>query len=89
LNFILITNLNRVPSNVTLEEAAFAEPLAVAVHANNRAQVTFGQRVLVCGAGTMGILDLMTAIAYGAVKTCILGITFFIFSLLFLSLFNE
>lgn len=68
-----------MPPNVTLEEAAFAEPLAVAVHANNRAQISFGQKVLVCGAGTMGILDLMCAIAYGAVKTCILGILLFFF----------
>ena len=41
----------RLPDHVTLEEGALLEPLAVGVHACNRAGVTNGDHVLICGAG--------------------------------------
>ena len=42
------------------------EPLSVAVHACSKGGVTLGSRVLVCGAGPVGILCLLTAKAFGA-----------------------
>ena len=52
-------NLIRLPDNVTFEEAAMFEPMAVAVHAIR--QVTFfdTDTIVVCGLGTIGLLVLM------------------------------
>ena len=57
---------HKLPEAVTLEEGALMEPLSVAVHACNKGGVTLGSRVLVCGAGPVGILCLLTAKAFGA-----------------------
>lgn len=56
----------KLPDHVTLEEGALLEPLAVAVHACRRGGLAFGQRVLVCGAGPIGLVNLMVAKAGGA-----------------------
>ena len=41
----------RLPDHVSTEEGALLEPLSVGVHACNRAGVTLGSKVLICGAG--------------------------------------
>ena len=57
---------------VSLAEAACAEPLAVCLHALNRAGASAGnlagKSVLVTGAGPIGILALLTARAFGATR---------------------
>ncbi|ROT63366.1 putative sorbitol dehydrogenase-like [Penaeus vannamei] len=60
---------NLLPDHVTLEEGAILEPLSVGVHACRRAGVTLGSTVLVCGAGPIGLVNLLTAKAMGATKT--------------------
>ncbi len=55
-----------VAADVTLGELAFAEPLAVALHAMNRAGDLKGKAVLVTGAGTIGCLTVMAARLCGA-----------------------
>jgi D-xylulose reductase len=55
----------RIPDSLSLEEAVLVEPLAVAVHAVRMADVRPGQRVLVQGAGTIGLLVAATARAFG------------------------
>lgn len=66
----------RLPDNVSTEEGAFLEPLSVGVHACRRAGVSLGSRVLVCGAGPIGLVNLMTAKANGASEVCITGQNF-------------
>ncbi|XP_063712975.1 sorbitol dehydrogenase-like [Symsagittifera roscoffensis] len=56
----------KLPDSVSLEEGALLEPLAVAVHACRRAHITAGDRVLVCGAGPIGLVNAMVASASGA-----------------------
>ncbi|XP_063722701.1 sorbitol dehydrogenase-like [Symsagittifera roscoffensis] len=56
----------KLPENVSLEEGALLEPLSVGVHANRKAEVTFGDLVLVCGAGPIGLVNVMVAKAAGA-----------------------
>lgn len=63
----------RAPASVTykldglaLDAAALAEPLAVAVRAVKRGGVKDGSRVLILGGGTIGILTVAVARAYGA-----------------------
>ncbi len=53
---------------VSLAEAAFAEPLAVALHAVSRAGSLLGKRVLVAGAGPIGMLTVAAARRAGAAE---------------------
>ena len=60
------TQAHRVADGVSLEEAAMAEPLAVALHAVRRAGSLTGQRVLVSGCGPIGALCVLAARRAGA-----------------------
>ena len=55
-----------VAGDVTLGELAFAEPLAVALHAIHRGTDLIGKSVLITGAGTIGCLTVMAARLAGA-----------------------
>jgi L-iditol 2-dehydrogenase len=55
-----------LPEEMTWEEATLVEPLAVAVHAVRTAGDIVGQRVVVYGGGTIGLLVMQVAKAYGA-----------------------
>lgn len=55
-----------IGGNVTLEEAACAEPLSVGLHAVTRAGSLIGKRVLVSGCGPIGCLTIMAARFAGA-----------------------
>jgi L-idonate 5-dehydrogenase len=56
----------RVPAELALTSAAFAEPLAVCLHAARQAGPLLGQRVLVSGVGPIGALAVLTARHAGA-----------------------
>lgn len=56
----------RLPPSMEEEVGAMVEPTAVAVHANRRAGVSRGERVVVIGGGTIGLLVAQVARAYGA-----------------------
>ncbi|XP_066994502.2 sorbitol dehydrogenase [Anabrus simplex] len=56
----------KLPDNVSLEEGALLEPLAVGVHSCRRGGVGLGSKVLVIGAGPIGLVTLLTAKAMGA-----------------------
>jgi len=64
----------KLPDHVTLEEGALLEPLSVAVHACRRAGVTLNSQVLICGAGPIGLVNLLVARAMGASKILITDI---------------
>lgn len=55
-----------VAAGVSLGEIAFAEPLAVALHAVNRGPELLGKSVLITGAGTIGCLTVIAARLAGA-----------------------
>jgi 2-desacetyl-2-hydroxyethyl bacteriochlorophyllide A dehydrogenase len=56
----------RTPPGVSAPVAALSEPLAVAVHGVRLAPVAIGARVLVLGAGTIGLMAVLAARAGGA-----------------------
>jgi L-iditol 2-dehydrogenase len=56
----------RLGPNTDLKLGALAEPLAVAVHSADQGRVTQGDRVLVLGAGTIGLLSGVAARQMGA-----------------------
>jgi L-idonate 5-dehydrogenase len=55
-----------IPDTLSLAEAAFAEPLAVCLHAVRRAGELLGKRVLITGSGPIGALTAMAARCAGA-----------------------
>lgn len=67
---------HKLPDNMSYAEGALIEPLSVAVYACKRAniQVGLGQKVLVTGAGPVGLLSALAAQALGAESVCILDI---------------
>ncbi|MFE2031695.1 NAD(P)-dependent alcohol dehydrogenase [Streptomyces scopuliridis] len=60
-----------LPDAIPLEAGALIEPLAVAVWAVRRAGVEFGDRVLVTGAGPIGVLVMQVARAAGATEVIV------------------
>ncbi|KAM0282399.1 hypothetical protein ACHAQH_003080 [Verticillium albo-atrum] len=58
----------KLPENVSLQEGALIEPLAVAVHITRQAAVTPGASVVVMGAGPVGLLCAAVSRAFGATK---------------------
>ncbi|TDZ16161.1 putative D-xylulose reductase A [Colletotrichum orbiculare MAFF 240422] len=58
----------KLPDNVSLQEGALIEPLAVAVHITKQARITPGSSVVVMGAGPVGLLCAAVAKAFGATK---------------------
>ncbi len=58
----------KLPDNVSLEEGAMVEPLAVGMYAVKKAQVQPGDVAVVLGAGTIGLLLAASALAGGCSK---------------------
>ncbi|KQT84041.1 L-idonate 5-dehydrogenase [Aurantimonas sp. Leaf443] len=55
-----------VPADMPFEKAALAEPLSVAIHGIRRAGELLGKRVLIAGAGPIGLLLALAARRVGA-----------------------
>jgi len=58
--------IHKIPEALTYDEGALIEPLAVAVHAVRRAEVSLGQSVLVIGDGAIGIMTAAMCAQSGA-----------------------
>jgi L-idonate 5-dehydrogenase len=65
----------QVPDDMLIEKAAFSEPLAVCLHAVERAGPIFGRRVLITGAGPIGLLALLAARHTGAGEVVVTDVT--------------
>lgn len=64
-----------LPDNMTFDQGAMIEPLAVAVHAVNQAGDVKGKKIAVIGAGPIGNLVAQTAKGLGAEKVLITDIS--------------
>ena len=64
----------KLPENVGFDEGALVEPLAVGLHAARKAQIKPGDLALVIGAGMIGLVTAMAAIAGGCGKVIITDI---------------
>ena len=60
-----------VPDSISDDAAALLEPLSVGVWACSKARVTAGSRVLVTGAGAIGLVNVQTALAFGATEVTV------------------
>ena len=61
----------KLPDNVSFAEAAMVEPLAVGVHAATKAQIKPGDVGLVQGAGPIGLVTALAALAAGCARVFI------------------
>ena len=68
-----VDNLVELPENVSFEEAAMLEPMAVAVHAMRRVQPKASDTVAVCGLGTIGLLLVMFLKEAGVENILVVG----------------
>ena len=64
----------KLPDSISYEEGALLEPLSVGLHACRRAEITGGDTILICGAGPIGLVTLLTARAFGATNIAITDI---------------
>ncbi|KAG1808716.1 chaperonin 10-like protein [Suillus subaureus] len=58
--------LHRLPDSLSFEEGSLCEPLAVALAGIERAGLRLGDSTLICGAGPIGLVSLLSARAAGA-----------------------
>ena len=63
----------KVPDNVSFGEAAMVEPLAVGMHAANKANIKPGDVAVVVGAGPIGMVTALSALAGGCSRVVKLG----------------
>lgn len=56
----------KLPDSVSTVEGALVEPLAVGLQAVRQGNVHLGQRIVILGGGTIGLMTLLAAKAYGA-----------------------
>jgi D-xylulose reductase len=61
----------KLPDNVSFAEAAMVEPLAVGVHGAAKAQVQPGDLAVVMGAGPIGLVTALAALAAGCARVII------------------
>ncbi len=61
----------RLPDNVSFGEGAMVEPLAVGMHAASKARIKPGDFAVVLGAGTIGMVTAMAALAGGCSRVII------------------
>lgn len=61
-----VSQLYRVPSGLSLDEAAFTEPVACCIHGISRLSIKPGEDVLIVGAGPIGLIHLQLAKRAGA-----------------------
>ena len=64
----------KLPENVSLAEGAMVEPLAIGLQAAKKANITPGDVAVVIGAGTIGIMCAISAIAGGCSRVFITDI---------------
>jgi D-xylulose reductase len=58
----------KLPDNVSFAEGAMVEPLAVGVHAATKARIKPGDVALVMGAGPIGLVTALSALAAGCAR---------------------
>jgi D-xylulose reductase len=61
----------KLPDNVSFAQAAMIEPLAVGVHGATKAQVQPGELAVVIGAGPIGLVTALAALAAGCARVIV------------------
>ena len=64
----------KIPDNMTTEEAALIEPLAVGMHAANQGDAHLGQIAVVTGSGCIGLMSMLSLKARGVSKVIVVDV---------------
>lgn len=56
----------KLPDNMSTKEGALVEPLSVGIHAAKQGNVSLGDRVIILGAGCIGLVTVLACKAFGA-----------------------
>ena len=64
----------RMPPEMTFDEGALVEPLSIGTYSTGRANITPGDRVLVMGAGPIGLMTLIAALTHGATEIYVVDV---------------
>jgi L-iditol 2-dehydrogenase len=64
----------KLPDNVSSVEGALVEPLAIGINAALTAGVKLGDTVVIFGSGCIGLVTLLSALAYGATKVIVVDV---------------
>lgn len=64
----------KLPYNMTTKEGALVEPLSVGLHAATQGNVTLGDKVIILGAGCIGLCTLLACKAQGATDITIVDV---------------
>ena len=64
----------KIPDNMTTEEAALIEPLAVGMHAAAQGDAHLGQTCVVTGAGCIGLMSLLSLKARGVSRVIVVDV---------------
>lgn len=70
-------NIIELPENVSFEEAAMLEPMAVAVHSIRRNNLQKQNNIVICGLGTIGLFILMFLLEAGFENIYVIGNKYF------------
>lgn len=69
-----ISNLFKLPDHVSFTEGAFAEPFACAIHACRLLQLKTSDKLLIVGAGPIGLFLLQVALGCGLTQIAVLDL---------------
>lgn len=64
----------KLPDNVSTKEGALVEPLAVGLHAASQGGVRLGDKVVILGAGCIGLVTLLACKAFGATDVIVVDV---------------
>ncbi|WHH56803.1 NAD(P)-dependent alcohol dehydrogenase [Petroclostridium sp. X23] len=64
----------KLPDNVSTKEGALVEPLAVGLHAAAQGGVKLGDKVVILGAGCIGLVTLLACKAFGATNVIVVDV---------------
>ena len=67
----------KIPNDLSFEEATLIEPLSVGIHVARRANIQLGDRVVILGAGPIGIMCLETSLIRGALEVTVTDVVDF------------
>jgi 2-desacetyl-2-hydroxyethyl bacteriochlorophyllide A dehydrogenase len=67
-----ITQAHLLPNDFPFSKSVFAEPLSCCIHGINQAEIIPGEKVLIIGAGTIGLIMLQLAQLRGASQVIVL-----------------
>ncbi|MFC4599783.1 zinc-dependent alcohol dehydrogenase family protein [Cohnella hongkongensis] len=68
-------NVVKIPDDMSFEEAAFVEPMACVVHGMNRLDLKAGNRVILFGAGAMGLQLVQSLARAGASELVVVDVS--------------